>query len=147
MQKRSLVIAVTLIVTASILLAFLVLPSILAPPPPTSVPLLKAGNASYATGSGLSGNTFQRAVVVTGAFVTDASATVRIQQSNYPPDVDGCQASAPTPYCYTTGDVSRAILDTTLQAGSYRLLVTFTNDTTVQTWFNVTQGFVATYQK
>jgi hypothetical protein len=133
---------------ASILLAFLIFPSILTPPPPTSVSLLKAGDGSYATGSSLSGSfAFQRAVVVTGAFVTNATVTVRIQQSSYPTDADECQVSAPTLNCYTTGNVSHAILNVTLQQGNYRLIVTFTNDTAVQTWFNVTQGFVATLQK
>jgi hypothetical protein len=136
----------TLIVLVSVLLAFLVLSSILPPAYPDSMTLVKAGNASYAMGSSLNGTfTLQHSAVLSGAFVTNASAKVRIQQSNWQSHVDECQKA--TNYCYNTGNVNHATLNATLVAGSYHLTVTFTNETTVQTWFNVTQGFVATYQK
>ena len=50
-------------------------------------------------------------------------------------------------YYYTTGNVNHATLSVPLPAGTYQIAVAFTNDTAVQTWFNITQSFVATYQK
>jgi hypothetical protein len=126
-------------------LAALTLSPLLAP---TSVSLpYKAGNAgSYATGStSFATFTLQHTAVLTGAFVTNASADVNIEQLSMPSALDQCQNL--NGYCYTTGDVNHATLDTTLPAGTYKLVVTFTNDTTAQTWFNITQSFVAAYQK
>jgi hypothetical protein len=146
MQKRLLTI-VGIVIIALVLSVFLVLPSLLAPPAPTSVSFFKMQSASYATGSSIISENFtlKDSAVLSGAFVTNATATVMIQQSSFPSGSDECRG--PTPSCYTTGNVNHATLDGTLQAGSYRVIVTFTNDTTVQTWFNVTAPFVATYQK
>ncbi len=48
-------------------------------------------------------------------------------------------------YCCTSGNVNRAALDLTLSPGTYNLVVTFTNDSTTLTWFNITQSFIAFY--
>jgi hypothetical protein len=129
----------------SALLAVLLLPTLFAP---TSVPLAyKAGNAgSYATGS-LSCVVFtlQRAAVLTGSFVTNSSAIMGIARVVNPQDNIACQN--PDTYYYTTGDVNQATLNVLLPAGTYLTVVAFTNETTSQTWFNITQSFIATYQK
>lgn len=128
----------------AVTLAIMVVPSALAPPP-NSITLLTAGSSSYATGSSLNGTfTLKHPALVTGAFVTNASATLTIQQSSFPSDVAECQTA--TVHCYTTGSVGRAVVGTSLMPGSYRFTVTFTNSTTDQTWLNVTQSLVATYQ-
>ena len=132
-------------IVVAVLLAFLVLPPLFAP---TSVSLFKAGlNGSYATGS-LSCVVFtlQHAAVLTGSFVTSSSATMSILRVDIPQGEDVlCQNT--DSYYYTMGDVNRATLDVPLPAGTYQIAVAFTNDTAVQTWFNITQSFVATYQK
>jgi hypothetical protein len=145
LDERFLVIAAASIVLV-IILAFIIFPSAFSPAPQPSIVLLREGDGSYATGSALNGTfALLHTAILTGAFVTNASATVKVQQSSWPSNVDECQK--PTLQCYTTGDVNRATINATLLPGNYRLTVIFTNDTTVQTWFNVTQSLGATYQK
>jgi hypothetical protein len=130
------------VVTALALLAFLVVPATL-PRPTTSVTLIKAGNASYALGSSLHGTfVLRHNAVVTGAFVANGGVWLVIQQAGS----HGVECQGSTYYCYNTGNVTNATIDTTLVTGTYEDNVAFPGPN-AQTWFNVTQSLVATYQK
>ena len=144
-RRAKLVVAAASIIVVTVLLGLLVLPALF---PPTSVSLpYKAGDVqSYASGSSSCVVfSLQRAAVLTGSFATNSSLTAAISQVSNPQENTVCQNV--NGYYYTTGNVNHATLSVVLPAGTYLLVFMFTNDTTAQTSFNVTQSFVATYHK
>jgi hypothetical protein len=91
-MRRRLLADVAVVIVALAILAFLILPSVLPAPAPTSVLLMRAGNASYATGGSLDrSSALKHNAVLSGSFVTNVSATVRIQQSGHSIDVTQCR--------------------------------------------------------
>lgn len=133
----------TVAVVALVLAAFIILPPLFAPKS-VSLPYAAGDAGSYATGSfSCALFTLQHPAILAGGFVTNASVTLSISQVfNLQTDI---VCSQPGGHYYTTGDVDRGTLDVSLPAGSYEVTLSFTNETTTQTWFNVTQSFVATY--
>lgn len=143
--RLSRIVPTTLVVLAVVFIALLALSPILTPSA-VSLPY-KAGNVgSYATGSSSYVTfTLHRPAVLKGGFVTNASVAITIKQLDMPSALDQCKSISG--FCYSSGTVSHGTLDVVLPAGTYRMTLSFNDDTVSQTWFNVTQSFVATYSK
>ncbi len=139
-----LVLAVLAGVAVVSLATYAFLPTIF-PATSLNLPYRMGQDASYAYGScTYSRFTLQGPATVMGSFVTNGSAAFYIINGSQSfPASGGCLGVPPS--VYSTGNVRQALVEANLTAGTYSAAFVFTNQSSGQTWLNITQGFVAVY--
>ena len=138
------ILGLAVVAVIAALAVYLILP-IVFPPSSVALPFHEGLDASYAYGSCTYAQfSLSRPAMLTGSFVTSASATFYVFQGTESFQGAGGCLGSPT-YAYSSGPVRHGNVNVTLDAGTFTVAFVFDNKTNTQTWLNITQSFVAQY--